>query len=415
MLGIKTFLEEIVLRRRALEEDQQVISGIHDAAKPVAKRCRIIEGCEDHLHVGGFRDALDNVMVAYSLFQAHAAHSSTEVRSDGAVFVTTVTTANKMGTHPEIPCYYGFPDKNGPAGAPPSNAPGPGRRIGAAAMKKTTLLALLLAILLLGISEPSQAQTATEDSPDLSKTPGWSVRCGYLRSAPIDPIVYPRTYGVAHEHDLFGGRVRPDSTLAQLRRRDTTCRFSDGRLTDDKSGYWAPSLYRGGTKIRPISSAHYYLKPPGVDGPVEAHTPGLKMVAGEAHGEGLDTRHVWWGCGGGGDQRRYSEPVDCNTKANPYVKLVVEFPSCGRHAVADSPDHKSHMAYPDPQTGCPETHPKPMPSLVSFYRFNTSDGDGLRLSSGATATVHADYFEAWGRRQVNALLNGCLNRGVRCP
>jgi len=79
--------------------------------------------------------------------------------------------------------------------------------------------------------------------------------------------------------------------------------------------------------------------------------------------------------------------------------VVIHFPTCWSGA-KDSPDHRSHAAYPvgypeDPAAWrCPEGYPIRTPRLDLSIRWRTSNGDNLKLSSGSIYSMHADIFEA---------------------
>lgn len=70
------------------------------------------------------------------------------------------------------------------------------------------------------------------------------------------------------------------------------------------------------------------------------------------------------------------------------IRLELMFPSCWNGQDVDSPDHKSHVAFPDlVMTGtCPEGYPVKLPSLFyetiwNTYQYNGVDGQFL-ISTG---------------------------------
>jgi hypothetical protein len=82
------------------------------------------------------------------------------------------------------------------------------------------------------------------DESAASVIPGFQVNCFYSHRLKDDPIVFPGTPGAAHMHDFFGNRSTDAfSTTASLRAASTNCQNSD-----DKSGYWAPTLYSRGSR-----------------------------------------------------------------------------------------------------------------------------------------------------------------------
>lgn len=70
----------------------------------------------------------------------------------------------------------------------------------------------------------------------------------------------------------------------------------------------------------------------------------------------LEQRAISYVCLGAGGQTNEFPNKNCKDG----LRLQVVFPSCWNGKDLDSPDHKSHMAYPSGvSTGsCPQSHPK---------------------------------------------------------
>lgn len=110
------------------------------------------------------------------------------------------------------------------------------------------------------------------------------------------------------------------------------------------------------------------------------------------------------------------------------LQLNVRFPSCWDGVNVDSPDHKSHMSYPDPNKGnteggmCPESHPVALISIGAEFAFNTGslgivDSSTLVFSQGDTTGYggHGDFLQGW--QNLTALGNSfdnCTGIGADC-
>jgi hypothetical protein len=109
-------------------------------------------------------------------------------------------------------------------------------------------------------------------------------------------------------------------------------------------------------------------------------------------------------------------PLDCGTG---YLKGVIIFPSCWNGVSVDSPDHRSHLAYPTGK-GCPSTHPVSIPKIVFHITYGIRNGTGYGLSSDAKAgmtsgmSLHADFWNAWEPGRLSQLVATCVNAGITC-
>ncbi len=271
-------------------------------------------------------------------------------------------------------------------------------------MKRVALLLALIAGLLAA-------------SPAVAQTTGFGFVCESSGTGPYDPIVHPGEYDSSHQHEFFGGDVQPDSTRETLLSAATGCHYGDStEEIGDHSGYWVPSLYRSGVRVEPYNANVYYLKPRGESaGEVRATPQGLEIIAGvRNHGRRTGSSNVTWGCT---DQRLgQGLPEDC--ASGKRLKVSVNFPSCARKTDAgfvqrDSVDHRAHLSYPR-DSGCPETHPIPIPKLKITVRYPTRDASNLALSSGPTGGMHADFLEALEEPLMDDRLSTCMNMDVRC-
>ncbi|KAJ6441360.1 pantothenate transporter liz1 [Purpureocillium lavendulum] len=218
------------------------------------------------------------------------------------------------------------------------------------------------------------------------------VQCGPLTIQRGDPIIFPGTIS-PHVHAVVGGTAfKLEMTNEEARNsKSTTC-----NKMLDKSNYWQPQLYhqdRDGKfeLIKLLGINAYYIDrtcnyEPGrqdCSGTKGAIAPpaGLRMVVGSPVRKTFD-------------------------QSNPEHRAISHtyFPSCWNGKDLDSPDHKSHMAFPaigDYNGGvCPESHPVAIVSVFTEFFYNTrqvtdfnrwvySEGDGIGYG------LHGDYLQGW--------------------
>jgi Domain of unknown function (DUF1996) len=245
-----------------------------------------------------------------------------------------------------------------------------------------------------------------------------------------DPIVFPGTQNATHLHVYFGNTgARFDSTASSLvNSGNSTC--TGGIL--NRSSYWVPAMIdaREGRPLTPLPLSIYYKV--GYNGiPSSAIRPfpqGLRMIAGNSKATApQDVSIVHFHChaqSNGAPVLSATIPASC--PAGSVLQASIEFPQCWDGTNLDSPDHKSHMAYPSGGR-CPSTHPVPIPQItynVVYRVANTGDTAYWRLSSdlaGAPAgsSNHADWFAAWrgssatpGDYVPNVFVRDVLNRGL---
>ena len=100
--------------------------------------------------------------------------------------------------------------------------------------------------------------------------------------------------------------------------------------------------------------------------------------------------------------------------AGSQLNVRYQAPSCWDGRYLDSPDHKSHMAYPV-NGRCPIDHPVALPMLEFKMAFPVSgDMSQVRLSSGRGFSFHYDFFNAWDPATLAALVTHCVNGGLQC-
>jgi hypothetical protein len=278
--------------------------------------------------------------------------------------------------------------------------------------------ALVAALLVNGdtSAERSTPVLASGPQPPSAEQPGsFRVECALVRQARIDPIAAPgqRSH---HLHDLFGNTsITPESTYVSMLTGGTACTASG-----DTAGYWSPALVApDGTIVRPERAIVYYRNRPAGRVVTTPFPRDFRMIAG---GKGAFP-HAYWTCDGEKDtakETRKDHIPDCGAGGN--VKLHVFFPSCWDGTRLDAPDHRSHVAYglgedrrPDGShpVACPRSHPVKIPQLDYRVVFPAGGGTGYRLADGGTIP-HADFWNTWQQRELEALVQRCLWKGVNC-
>ena len=234
--------------------------------------------------------------------------------------------------------------------------------------------------------------------------------CSVNRVAPDDPIVFPRAPGMSHSHTFVGASATATSTTGSLTAGPTSC-----TVPGDHSAYWFPTMFNGDAPILPKGPQIIYYKA-GIRAynTIRAFPRGLRFVIGSPKATEAefqrDSGVSGWTCGDTGPH--YDFPATCPAGTDLIVRY--QAPSCwdGRHL--DSPDHKSHMAYPVDGV-CPADHPVAVPMLEYKIAYPVSgDLSQLRLASGRGYSWHADFFAAWSMPVQEALVTQCVNGGGQC-
>lgn len=235
--------------------------------------------------------------------------------------------------------------------------------------------------------------------------------CPFSHRLPDDPIVFPGLPGASHMHSFFGSRVtNAHTTLADLERGATNC---DPAV--DKSSYWVPTLYANGSPVEPVITTFYYLGEgvrPDVTARIQPFPPGLRVVAGNAMAGGPDESIARWSCLHAGHVEASKDFVNC--PPGTMLESYLDFPQCWNGRDLDSPDHKSHMAYPVGGE-CPSSHPVPVPKLRQVLRYPVNGDPGqFRLASGRGFTMHGDFFNAWPPAELERRVRDCIRPIIKC-
>jgi Domain of unknown function (DUF1996)/F5/8 type C domain len=238
----------------------------------------------------------------------------------------------------------------------------------------------------------------------------FQANCSVTRDLPDDPIVYFGQPGASHQHTFMGNTTtNASSTLTSLQAGGTSC-----RAPGDRSGYWMPSMYNGSQAVTPVGPQVIYYKTNLIDyTSVRPFPPGLRFVVGSPTAnaaEFLAASVEGWECGESFHNSDFPPTCPAGTQLN----VRYQAPSCWDGKYLDTPDHKSHMAYPV-NGRCTTQHPVALPMIEFKMAFPVSgDLSAVRLASGRGFSFHYDFFNAWDPATQAALVNHCVVGGLQC-
>lgn len=270
--------------------------------------------------------------------------------------------------------------------------------------------------------------------------------CAPSHNAYDDPIVYPGQPGKSHLHTFFGNTLADaNSTYESLRKTgDSSCNNLLNR-----SAYWVPAMMNGrGKVVMPDYVAIYYKRLPASSPVCQregraciALPRGLRYIFGYNMSKPSDSNPFWFNCDGPGARSGMFANIAQAAKGCPAgarLGAVIHSPSCWNGTQLDSPDHRSHMAYPSygdwGYEKCPDTHPYVLPTftLGAWYTTDASlDRSGNESADADTwyftsdrmpnmpaavpgTTFHTDWFGAWEDSILELWTANCIDKLLSC-
>lgn len=271
-----------------------------------------------------------------------------------------------------------------------------------------------------GFATDQLMATGEMPAPAPGGTGAFRTICDFSHMASDDPIVFPGQPGKSHLHAFFGNTgVNAASTAASIQNSgNSTCRGG----TINRSGYWAPAMIdtQDGSPVKPTVAVMYYkVGASGIPGPhINALPQSLRMIAGDSKGS---TPYA----GGPALFKCIDNTTGNGPAATPNIPNCgigtslwqsIEFPQCWDGANLDSPDHKSHMAYPSGNK-CPATHPVAVPVITINVVYKITDpnstsrwrlaSDAYDRSLPAGYSSHADWFNGWRPEIMDVWVKKC--------
>ncbi|KAI1633367.1 hypothetical protein F4809DRAFT_655210 [Biscogniauxia mediterranea] len=258
----------------------------------------------------------------------------------------------------------------------------------------------------------------------------WRLPC----SSPVvveraDPIMNEGQVS-SHCHTVMGSNAF-NFTMDYDLTQKATC--STCKVVEDLSSYWVPNLYylaENGSFIDVKQSGGaliYYLQrtdenDPNPEEGLIAFPKDFRMIAGDMNNrnnsDSLEQRAVSFACLGH-DGPATPELPDQNCPNGLRTQLV--FPSCWDGVNLDTPDHKSHMAYPSGMdTGfCPQSHPKRFITIFYEVTWNVDafkdmwygDKHPFVFSNGDPTGYgyHGDFVNGWDIPTLQKGIDECTD------
>ncbi|TGJ78601.1 hypothetical protein E0Z10_g10161 [Xylaria hypoxylon] len=256
----------------------------------------------------------------------------------------------------------------------------------------------------------------------------WRLPC----SSPVvvqraDPILDPDAVS-KHVHTIMGSNAF-NFTMEYSDTQTATC--STCKAVQDLSSYWVPNLYyhtENGSFISVEQAGGaliYYLQRSDPNDPNAAEglipfPEDFRMVAGTPGNRNFtdtpEQRAVSFVCLGTEGPATYDLPSK-NCPGGLRTQIIM--PACWDGQNLDSPDHKSHMAYPSgiDNGACPDSHPKRFITIFYEVTWNVDDfkdmwyGDKqpFVFSTGDSTGYgyHADFINGWDIPTLQKAIKEC--------
>ena len=240
---------------------------------------------------------------------------------------------------------------------------------------------------------------------------------GHVRT---DAIISPDCLS-DHVHTFYGPPLLyPKVTFEDLRNSDPS--LSSGNIEENLSLYWHPSVYHVAADGKKTlqGSGMYHFCPFLYDNQIfhysgyqsnylisiiwtysktEMTTIYYNWIPGQTTAFPAGLRMVTPG------ENIFDKGI---TPGGLEMELSISFQSCWDGVNLDSPDHMSHVAFPqgeEDDAPCPSSHPVRFPRLDFFIRFFNTKAAKWRFSDGSRR-FHADYISGWDESFLQSLLDG---------
>ena len=272
----------------------------------------------------------------------------------------------------------------------------------------------------------SERVRAINDQPSSGDGTGaFRAFCDFSHMAFDDPIVFPGQPGLSHLHTFFGNTGTNGNSTAEsiASSGNSTCRGG----TINRTAYWVPTMIdtQDGTPIAPASSNFYYktgLYPESIPpSSVQSMPKGLRMIAGDMK-NAAPSGNFSYACVGPDVPPMEGKSIP-NCPVGSDVWQNIDFPQCWDGKNLDSPDHKSHMAYPTSR-GCPASHPVPLLEMSFHIVYPVKEANAplrWRLSSDNYSSslpggysAHGDWFNGWVPERMEKFVRECDQAARDC-